>query len=118
MNSRTVVIALARCTVTKKGYGVRLECQDANHWVATWSFAIKEDVARREGYEKTQMSGSFGTRSDWPGCPFCSAKGFFRCTCGKLACWNGETDASVCPSCGQRVVLGGELTSLEVGIDR
>jgi hypothetical protein len=80
--------------------------------------AIKDSVAKREGYERAEMSGSFTLSDGFPGCPHCSAYGFFRCDCGKLGCWNGESRTVTCPWCSARIELGGEITNLAGGTDR
>lgn len=115
---RNIVIVFGRCSRSKQGFGVRFERRGENQWVATWSFAIKEAAARREGYETAHMTGRFGPADGFPGCPHCSAPSFFRCHCGKLACWNGESRSVTCPSCGQAVELTSDITSLDGGSDR
>jgi TerY-like protein len=118
MTTRNIVVVMSRCSRSKQGYGIRFERKAANQWVATWSFAVKDSVAKREGYEKAEMSGSFTLGDGFPGCPHCSAHGFFHCGCGKLGCWNGESRTVTCPWCAQHGELGGEITSLDGGTDR
>ena len=45
-----------------------------NDWVRTWAFKIKEETAQKEGFDKTNFSGSFYTDEEYPGCPYCGAK--------------------------------------------
>jgi hypothetical protein len=118
MAIRNVVIVMGRCSRLRQGYGIRFERRQPNKWVATWAFAIKDHVAKREGYEKSTMAGSFVFDDAFPGCPHCSARSFFRCNCGQLGCWDGSARAIVCPSCGQSGELSGEVTSLDGGSDR
>jgi len=116
--TRNIVIAIGRCSRSKQGLGIRFERRGEDQWQATWSFAIKETIAKREGYAKTQMTGSFSVAESFPGCPHCSAPSFYRCGCGKLACWNGESRTVTCPWCGQTGELSGAITSLDGGTDR
>ena len=118
MTIRNVVIVVGRCSHSKERFGIRMERSDSNYWVATWAFAIKEAVAKREGYEATRVEGSFGFDQSYPGCPHCSAPCIFQCGCGKVACWNGESSVVTCPSCGSSGELGGHVTSLQGGGDR
>ena len=79
---------------------------------------MKEAVAKREGYDKSQISGSFAMEPAFPGCPHCQGRGFVKCGCGKVACWNGESQTVTCPWCGQCGQLGGQIESLDAGGDR
>jgi hypothetical protein len=115
---RNIVIVMSRCTQFKAGFGIRLERQAAKQWQATWAFAIKEGVAKKEGYDKSQITGNFSLATSYPGCPHCQARGFFKCGCGNVACWNRENRTVICPWCGQRGELSGEVTSLNAGADR
>lgn len=115
---RNVVIVIGRCRHSKERFGIRMEREDANHWVATWAFAVKEAAAKREGYEATHAEGSFGFDQSYPGCPHCSARSIVRCCCGKVACLNGESSVVTCPWCGGSGELGGHVTSLQGGGDR
>jgi hypothetical protein len=118
VTTRNVVIVMGRCSRTRQGYGIRFEQRNAGQWTATWAFAIKDNVAKREGYEKSTMTGNFAFDDAFPGCPHCTSHTFFRCQCGKLGCWDGVSLTIVCPSCGQTGELVGELTTLEGGGDR
>lgn len=115
---RNIVIVMSRCSRSKGGFGIRLEHQSSNQWLATWAFAIKEGIAKKEGYDKSPISGSFALQATYPGCPHCQATGFFKCSCGRVACWNQESRTVTCPWCGQSGELSGELTSLDAGTDR
>ncbi len=118
MRTRNVVIAMGRCSEAKQAYGIRFERQGANQWLATWAFPIKEALAKKEGYEETRMDGQFSLDSAFPGCPHCTARGFFLCGCGKLACWAGEEKRFTCPWCGRSGELTGEITSIDGSGDR
>ena len=116
---RNIVIVMSRCSRSKAGFGIRIERKPNNQWLATWAFAIKEGIAKKEGYDKSQINGSFALEATYPGCPHCQGHGFFKCGgCGQVACWNGESRSVTCPCCGQSSELSGELSSLDAGTDR
>ena len=115
---RNIVIVTGRCSPSKQTFGIRFERRSANEWGATWAFSIKESVAKKEGYETTKMDGQFIFEDSFPGCPYCSARSFFLCGCGKLACWTGESRRVTCPWCGQPGELSGQITALDGGTDR
>jgi hypothetical protein len=117
-SQRRIVIITARCRKSKQSYGVRLERMSADRWEATWSFPIKDGVAKREGYAEATIEGHFDFSTKYPGCPFCQAGGLFQCDCEKLGCWDGSTERVVCPTCNKKITLGGEVTSLKAGNDR
>jgi hypothetical protein len=117
MSARNIVISTVRCAKTAKWAAIRFERAGDSVWTATWCFAIKESSAKREGYETTKMDGRFGMSPEFPGCPECGAKQFFLCSCGKLACWNGEERRVTCPWCRQSGELAGEITSISGGTD-
>lgn len=119
MGERSIVIVTARCSKSKQCFGIRLERQAANEWAATWSFAMKEGVAKKEGYDKSRVSGAFALAPGYPGCPHCQGHGFFLCGgCGKVGCWNRESRSVICPWCSQTGELSGEIGNLEAGTDR
>ena len=61
--------------------------------------ALRE-IAEKEGFDKTNFSGSFYTDDEYPGCPYCGAKKCFICgSCGKVNCYDG-TDKVHCNWCG------------------
>ena len=107
------VIALSRCSQTKLMYGIRFE-REGKAWSYTWAFPINEKSAAREQYDKTKITGSFCKGSEYPGCPHCGAVGFFRCGCGKLNCWNGESLTAECKWCGSRGTLEDGIDSLDI----
>lgn len=93
-------VLMAKCPVSKKIFGVRIEQRD-NKWCMTWAFKIKEDVAKREGFEKTRLSGDFCIAAGFPGCPYCGAQGFIQCVCTKISCYNG-LEIAECAWCGNK----------------
>src|ERR1700730_16453980 len=56
--SRTMSIVAARCGQTSEGFGIRFERSGEDHWSATWAFSLKETVARREGYDRSEIRGT------------------------------------------------------------
>ena len=114
-----VVIAIARCRGSKNTFGIRVEKKGRSLWIADWAFSIPESKAAKEGYDRSQISGSFGVDSaHYPGCPHCHAPGFFKCACGQIACWDGESRKVTCPWCGAKGELGATIESLNAGTDR
>lgn len=110
------VVALCRCSNTKKLYGIRLE-QQGDEWACTWAFPIQEKTARNEKYGETKITGTIITSDEYPGCPYCGASGFFRCVCGKLNCWDGVNYTVDCMWCNDTCTLGGKLQNLDITSD-
>lgn len=119
MNGRpNVVIVLARCAHSKQPFGIRFEEVERGRWAGNWAFAIKEQVAKREGYDRGTISGVISFAHEYPNCPYCHAVGIFKCGCGKVNCWDGETLEVTCAWCGQSRRLSGAIQKLDVGEDR
>lgn len=99
-------IALCKCKEGKKAYGVRFE-KFGNGWKYTWAFPVREESAKREGYDETKILGDISPDAAYPGCPFCRAKSFVICSCGKLNCNNVNTPNArfTCEWCGASGVL-------------
>ena len=113
-----VVIVIARCTRQHLSYGIRIEEKHASAWEATWAFALKEDSAQRQGYGARTISGGVDLRAGYPGCPHCGNASFFKCSCGKIACWAPGESRATCPWCRTQSTLSGQITGLNVGVDR
>ncbi|MUG96837.1 hypothetical protein F7734_32650 [Scytonema sp. UIC 10036] len=113
-----VVIVMARCSHSKQGFGIRVEEKSSQHWVADWAFAIKEAAAKREGYDRSEIAGSFEIDAAYPGCPHCEESSFVKCgSCGKVACWDGKRTTHTCPWCGCKTEISGSIKNLSVGKD-
>ncbi len=111
-----VSVVMARCNTNRKSFGIRLEERRHGHWTANWAFAIKEQSAKREGYDRNEMKGSFEIADEYPGCPYCEGNGMYKCgSCGKVACWDSVTITVTCPTCGVKADIGGDLDSLTGG---
>jgi len=113
-----VVIVMAQCSKRQHLFGIRFE-QVGRNWAADWTFALKEGVAKREGYDKATIRGSFGTTEQYPGCPFCETISVAQCSrCGQISCLQSGETLFACPKCGLHGRIGGEITSMNAGADR
>ena len=108
---------MARCNRTKQNFGIRLEEKQKGQWTADWAFAVKETYSKKEGYDHNTIAGTFILDSAYPGCPYCSAKGIFQSSCGKVNCWDGNTNIVTCAWCDQIVELRGQIETLKAGVD-
>lgn len=115
---RKVVIVTGRCTSVKQGFGIRFELEPPRVWHATWAFAIKDAIAKNEGYDQTRIEGKFVFDPEFPGCPHCATHSFFLCGCGKTGCWDGVHPRIKCAWCHESIELGGEVSSVDAGGDR
>jgi hypothetical protein len=107
------VIVCARCSEAADLFGIRFERSGEVRWSATWAFPLKESAARREGYDRSEISGTIQLGPSYPGCPHCADAAIVRCgSCGKVSCWNGEARVVTCPWCKTRAQLAGPITSL------
>jgi hypothetical protein len=113
-----VRIVMGRCRHHRQGFGLRFEEQGRGQWLADWAFVIKEKSAQREGYDRSEITGSFGFAQAYPGCPHCRAQAAFKCGCGKVSCWDGEGSTVICPWCGASGHIGGTAETLGTGSDR
>ena len=111
-------VVVARCSQAGQGFGIRFEEKGRGRWIANWAFDDTETSARRERYDRGEISGTFEFDAGYPGCPHCSAPSIFQCVCGKVACWDGESRAVTCPWCGTSVELRDPIGSLSASADR
>lgn len=109
------VIVAARCDQNRKSFGIRFDEAGRNRWAATWAFKIKAGAAEREGYTSTRIRGVEMDEERYPGCPYCSAKGFWKCSCGAVHCWSQNYVKVKCSQCGARGTLGGDVEDLQAG---
>mgnify|MGYP006281052121 CR=1 FL=1 len=107
-----VFVVPARCGHHNRLFGLRMEEREPGNWDATWAFQLREDVAKREGYEARTLEGAFGFAPGYPGCPYCEAESMYVCVCGAVVCWNAVDPVVTCPSCGSKGELGGAATSV------
>jgi hypothetical protein len=115
---RNIVIVAARCGQTAQGFGIRFERPGEARWSATWAFALNESAARREGYDRSEISGTIQLTASYPGCSHCAKSAIVCCgNRGKASCWNGKTRVVTCPWCGNRAELAGAITKLKTRND-
>jgi uncharacterized protein YegL len=63
-------IGIAKCQKSGKIYAVRVE-ERGKKWYATWAFKIREEVAKREGYNEQSFPSDIQYDKEYPGCPHC-----------------------------------------------
>ena len=115
-----VIIVLSRCQAAPtQTFGIRLEERTRQDWYATWAFKLPESIATREGYDRTEVAGSFKLDEDeYPGCPNCGQRGIVLCSnCDKIGCWNVAERTHRCPWCGSEGPVQGQITRLRAGGD-
>jgi hypothetical protein len=69
-------VLLSKCSKHGKTFGIRVE-KRGNDWIRTWIFPISDDAARREGFDKTNITASFNVTKEFPWCPYCGTHGMF-----------------------------------------
>lgn len=110
-------VILARCNRSKRLYGIRLQEERDKTWRFTWSYPIDESRAKSEGFDRSISNIMFGEYDDdYPGCPYCHADGFIRCSCGKLTCMEGNESSCVCAWCGTYMDDFVNVDQMELGI--
>lgn len=113
-----VTVALVRCSYTRRPFGIRFEELKPGVWAGRWAFAIGEDRARREGYDRRDIRGRFGFSESYPGCPFCQATGVLKCgNFAQLSCWDGQARSNTCAKCGRRGEVRGDMEQMRAGGD-
>ena len=80
-------VILAKCSASNKTYGIRVEMRGSD-WVSTWAFPIDDGKAKREGFDRTKIKGTFQPVDGYPGCPYCNAQTLAQCPCGKMICYD------------------------------
>ena len=113
-----VAILIGRCIRDKQTFGIRFEEQSRGQWVTNWAFAIPEASAKKEGYDRVEIKGSFCFDDTYPGCPHCGAGGIIRCNCERVSCWDGKRKTFTCAWCGITGEVGDEIKYLNVARDR
>lgn len=106
MVAKEAAVILSKCPEVHRTYGIRAELLSKNCWQLTWAFTVKESSARREGYDRTSISGSLEFASEYPGCPYCGSHQLAVCSCGRISCTSQKNGQSMCEWCGSRGELG------------
>jgi hypothetical protein len=107
------VVVNARCKRNRQAFGIRMEEKSPRYWVADWAFAVKDAVAKKEGYSQN-ISGRFDFADEYPGCPHCGGKTLMVCSCGKVSCWDGISTRVTCPWCLREVEISGVADQIGV----
>ena len=115
MKEATVI--MATCQKGNNTFGIRAE-KINNKWHFTWAFPISKKMAGREGYDSTTINGSIMIDSEYPGCPYCTGKGFVHCgRCHKVVCWDNKSTKFLCPVCGNQgdIKVTDEFDNIKAG---
>lgn len=108
---REASVVMAKCKLSYKSYGIRVERRANDVWYCTWAFQLTEKAGNNEGYGNNMISGRVEVDMEYPGCPYCGGKGWVSCgRCGKLTCYNGEGNCFTCAWCKN----SGELQTAEM----
>lgn len=92
-------VVCARCRKNKSLWGIRAQ-KRMSKWVFTWSFPLKEDVAKRERFTEATINAQGERDGKFPGCPYCESKELIYCSgCRRISCYGGE-NVFHCPWCG------------------
>ena len=125
-------VILAKCSIYSGTFGIRVEKRE-NDWVNTWAFRVDEGKAKREGFDKTKIKGSFRPANGYPGCPYCNDDELVQCACGKMMCYRSvrvygntektterktKSDAFRCQWCGMMIDEINIVESITVRSDR
>lgn len=90
---------MGMCEEYRKPFGITVDPRDGAY-AFCWAFKISDAQAKREGYDRTHVHGTVTYDSEFNGCPYCGAKGFYICRqCGKVICYQGQ-EMVTCPNCG------------------
>lgn len=103
---KEAVIVLCKCGESHKTYGIRAEKICHDNWVFTWAFPIKEDSAKREGYDKSFVKGNITFSAEYPEYPYCGNSNWTVCSCGHLNCTVVKNGVFTCEWCGARGTIG------------
>jgi LSD1 subclass zinc finger protein len=114
-----VEVVCAKCCKTGALWGIRFEEFQPRAWTATWAFPIRADVAAREGYDRSSLSGQFLLGEDYPGCVGCLNRTFVLCgSCRRLGCAAEGARRFQCPWCRNAGEISGSIERLESFGDR
>lgn len=102
--SKRAFATMAMCEKTKEPFGITIDPRDGCY-AFVWAFKIKQEQAKREGYDQTHVRGAVTFDEHFNGCPHCGAKNFYVCSsCGRVICYHGQ-EFVTCPNCGSSSML-------------
>ncbi len=117
------VIVNARCTRNGGLFGMQFEFRDGI-WQATNTFVIQEKppvvttprippVYPTPQITPKEIHGEITTGYEYPGCPYCRNRSFFKCGCGNICCYDGVDKYGYCQWCHTRGLLSGRVRSIQ-----
>lgn len=113
-----VVVVMGRCCRSSEGFGMRFEGRSWQQWEANWAFPIQERLARKEGYDQSEIKGNILLANEYPGCPYCGNASVIRCArCERVSCYDGQLHTASCGWCGWRGPVAGYIDRLSAGGD-
>lgn len=111
-------VIISRCERSHGGYGMRVEEREDGTWWATWTYALDEKRAEREGFGQTIIRSTLNVDRPFRGCPHCEANSFVKCgVCERFSCWRGAPMWK-CAWCATSGTPTGAITSFGTGGDR
>lgn len=112
IEANEAAVILCKCGQTHRTYGIRVERTSEKKWTMTWAFPIKESTGKREGYDRTPVSGDVVMSSEYPGCPYCGHRSLTVCSCGHVSCTHTIGNIFTCEWCGSQ----GEIVDYTGGV--
>ncbi len=105
-NIATVMIV--KCSQSLKDFGVRMERDASEGWIATWAFKIKDGKSKIVSSEdKSGALNGTWSLSRYPGCPYCGEHELVLCLkCHQTFChdWHHKRTCK-CPWCGEDAII-------------
>jgi hypothetical protein len=115
MDDARVSFVIGRCSINKTAFGIRFHLFE-NQWRADHIFHINKTTL--DTFGQFTAEGVFAIDEAYQGCPYCNSRSIWKCGyCGKICCWDGDTQIVTCAWCNKKGRLSGQITSLTVGDD-
>lgn len=102
---RNESVVMAWCQKSGKPFGITAEICGKDIFFK-WAFKMSESTSKKEGFDKTRISGNIIDMPEYPGCPHCGADTWYQCSNGHFVCLRPGTTWVKCPKCG----VSGELS--------
>jgi hypothetical protein len=97
----------SRCSRSKEAYRMRaLPELGRRTWMIDYAYRIREDFVVGQQTSNQNIAGSLALSADFSGCPYCHARSFVKCNCGRFGCWSGQSTEYQCPWCGYSGPVG------------